>query len=146
MAAINAQLLTVTGMSAEAAVRAYGQAFTQRDLTATVGLFAANALYEMPFIAQRLVGRGEIHAGHEQAFRIIASCAIEILGVQQAGSVAIAEARLTVKLHRDPEPASFPMAMVLESIDSLVSRLSIYLNTNTSRLWVDGPILVKPRP
>ena len=132
-------------MSAESAIRAYGHAFTQRDLTATVGLFTADGLYEMPLLGQRLAGRGEIQAGHEQAFRVLEWCAIEILAIQHTGTVAIAEARLTAKLRRDPEPASFPMAMVLESADSLVARLSIYLNTNTGRLWFDGPVLAKPR-
>jgi hypothetical protein len=100
----------------------------------------------MPLLGQRLAGRSEIHAGHEQAFRLLEWCTVEILAVQHTGPVAIAEARLTAKLHRDPGSESLPMALVLESADSLISRLSIYLNTNTSRLWLDAPILVKPRP
>jgi ketosteroid isomerase-like protein len=133
-------------MSAESAIRLYGNAFTQKDLTATVALFTAEALYEMPLLGQRLAGRSEIHAAHEQVFRVAEWCAIEILAIQHNGPVAIAEARLTAKLHRDPEPESFPMALVLTTADSLVSRLSIYLNTNTGRLWLDGAILAKPHP
>jgi hypothetical protein len=125
-------------MSAESAIRAYGHAFTQRDLTATVELFTDDGLYEMPLLGQRLAGRSE-------AFRVLQWCAIDILAIQHTGTVAIAEARLTAKLHRDPEPASFPMAMVLESAESRVARLSIYLNTNTGRLWFDSPVLAKPR-
>jgi ketosteroid isomerase-like protein len=143
MPAFNAGQLI--GMSAESAIRAYWHAFTQRDLTATVELFTADALYEMPLLGQRLAGRGEIQTGHEQAFRVLEWCAVEILSVQHTGSVAIAEARLTAKHHRDSQPALFPMAVVLESAESLIARLSIYLNTNTSRMWVDGPILGKPR-
>jgi hypothetical protein len=135
----------MTAMSAESAIRLYGNAFTQKDLTATVELFAAHGLYEMPLLGQRLAGRDEIHAGHEQAFSVVEWSAIEILDIRDSGPVAIAEARLTAKLHRDPEPESFPMAMVLTTADSLVSRLSIYLNSNMSRLWVDGPILANPR-
>lgn len=132
-------------MSAESAIRAYWHAFTQRDLTATVELFTADALYEMPLLGQRLAGRNEIQAGHEQAFSVLEWCAIDILAIQHTGSVAIAEARLTAKHHRDSQPALFPMAVVLESAEALIARLSIYLNTDTGRLWLDGLILAKPR-
>jgi hypothetical protein len=131
-------------MSADGALLAYSRAFNQRDLKTAVALFSHSALFEMPLLGQRLIGRDEIRAGLEQMFAVAQSCTIEIAGIRSSKSLAIAEARLTAKLHRDSVAESLPMAMVLETNDGAVSRLSTYLDVKMRRLWTDGPIFAGP--
>lgn len=128
-------------MSPADQVRAYCTAFGRRDKGAIVALFGPNGLYEFPLLGQRLVGRAEIGAGLERVFAILDSCAIELAGVKSAGPAAITEGRLHARLRRGDERVDTPFALVLETRDGEVSRLSLYLDARPHRLWTDGPIL-----
>lgn len=127
-------------MSAEGALRAYCRAFEARDIEAIVSLFGANGLYELPLLGQRLVGVAEIRLGLERVFSVAEACSIEISGVKSLPTVSIAEGRMRAKLHRDQDPVNIPLAIVVESREGMVSRLSTYLDARPHRLWSDGPI------
>jgi hypothetical protein len=120
------------------------RAFNLRDLGALLDFFGTSALFEMPLLGQRLVGREEIRAGLERMFEIAESCSIELMAVRHAATVSMGEGRFHARLHRDPEGTSSPMALVVERSGSAVSRLSIYLDTRGRRLWADGPIFGNP--
>jgi ketosteroid isomerase-like protein len=127
-------------MPVEELLRAYCKAFGARDARAVAALFSDRGLYELPLLGQRLVGPAEIRVGLERAFALIERCAIEIAGVKSSPRVAIAEGRLSAKLHRDADPMAVPLAIVIECRDERVSRLATHLDARPYRLWADGPI------
>jgi hypothetical protein len=126
-------------MRTEDMLDVYCSAFAAKDVEAILALFARHGLYELPLLGQRLVGHGEIRGGLQRVFAVAERCSIEILGLKSA-TTTIAEGRLCAKLHRDPEPVQMPLALVMETEDRLISRLSTYLDARPYRLWSDGPI------
>jgi len=127
-------------MTSEELLRAYCKALGAKDARTVAALFEDRALYELPLLGQRLVGPAEIRAGLEDAFALIERCAIEIAGVKSSPRVAIAEGRLTAKLHRDDRPMEASLAIVVERRDERISRLATHLDARPYRLWSDGPI------
>jgi len=127
-------------MTSEELLRVYCRAFGAKDARAVAALFDDRALYELPLLGQRLVGPAEIRVGLERAFALIERCAIEITGVKSSTRVAIAEGRLTAKLHRDDRPMKAPLAIVVERRDDRITRLATHLDARPYRLWSDGPI------
>jgi ketosteroid isomerase-like protein len=131
-------------MRTEDMLQVYCTAFAAKDVDAILALFAHHGLYELPLLGQRLVGHGEIGAGLERIFEVAERCSIEISGLKSA-TTTIAEGRLCAKLRRDREPVQMPVAMVMETQDGLISRLSTYLDARPYRLWADGPIFAATR-
>ena len=127
-------------MSGDGVLGAYCRAFESKDADAIISLFDANALYELPLLGQRLVGRAEIKAGLQRAFSVAETCCIELTSVRSSPMVTMAEGRLSAKLHRDREAVDMPLAIVLQTRDGRVARLSTYLDARPYRLWTDGPI------
>jgi len=127
-------------MPIEELLRAYCVAFGGRDADAVAALFSDRGLYELPLLGQRLVGPAEIRVGLERAFALIEGCAIEIASVKSSPRVAIAEGRLSAKLHRDAQQMEAPLAIVVECRDERLSRLATHLDARPYRLWSDGPI------
>jgi ketosteroid isomerase-like protein len=126
-------------------LQAYLDAFAARNAGAVAALFAERALYELPLLGQRLVGRREIEAGLARAFALAERCAFEIDAAQSSGSAMIAEGRLQAKLHRDRNPVEIPAAIVLQTQGGAIARLSTYLDARPYRLWSDGPIFAATR-
>lgn len=131
-------------MSPEDALQAYCKAFERKDIDRVVSLFDASGLYELPLLGQRLVGDAEIRAGLERVFSVADNCSIAFSGIKSSPAAAIAEGRLQAKLHRDPDPVDMPLAIVIETRDGKISRLSTYLDMRPYRLWSDGPIFAAP--
>jgi SnoaL-like domain len=124
----------------------YCEAFNQRDLQKALALFAVRALFEMPLLGQRLIGRREITAGLARVFELTQSAAIRISALEEPASLAMGplvmgEGWLTARLHRDPAEVSIPLAVALEGDAGGIARLSVYLDARPYRLWTDGPIL-----
>lgn len=119
---------------------AYCQAFNARSLDATLSLFADHALYELPFLGQRLFGRDEIALGLKRIFDLTENARFEFPDVAQSDRILIAEGKLQAKLHRDPAPVAMTAAITLEARDGKITRLSTYLDARPYRLWTDGPI------
>lgn len=132
-------------MTATPELHAYLDAFATLNANAVAALFAESALYELPLLGQRLVGRREIEAGLARAFALAERCAFEIDGAQSSDAVTIAEGRLKAKLHRDRDPVDIPAAMVLQARNGTIARLSTYLDARPYRLWSDGPIFAGTR-
>jgi hypothetical protein len=126
----------------------YCEAFNRRELEKALGLFAVRALFEMPLLGQRLIGRREIAAGLARVFELTRSAAIQISAVEVAAPIVMGEGRLTAQLHRDPAPVNIPLVVALESGEGGIARLSLYLDAHPYRLWADGPIFASggPRP
>ena len=123
----------------------YCEAFNQRDLEKALALFAVRALFELPLLGQRLIGRREIAAGLARVFELTQSAAIQISALEESaplvmGPLVMGEGRLTARLHRDPAEVSIPLAVALEGDEGGIARLSVYLDARSHRLWTDGPI------
>ena len=127
-------------MTATPELQAYLDAFAAMNAKAVAALFAEHALYEWPLLGQRLVGRREIEAGLARAFALAERCAFNIDAAQSSGTATIAEGRLKAKLHRDRDPVEIPTAIVLQTQDGAIARLSTYLDARPYRLWSDGPV------
>lgn len=127
-------------MTATSALNAYLEAFAVKNIAAATGLFAEGAVFELPLLGQRLVGRREIEAGLARIFALAERCAFEIDAMQSAPGATIAEGRLKAKLHRDRDPVEMPAALVMQARDGAITRLSAYLDARPYRLWSDGPI------
>ena len=95
-------------MQAAQAMRAYADAFARRDIAAAVALFARNALFEMPLLGQRLVGRAEIRAGLNRILLATDSCAMTITQLKAMDAVAIGEGLLHADLRANRAPMSAP--------------------------------------
>ena len=132
-------------MTVAPSLRTYLDAFAAKDAKAASALFAVNAVYEMPLLGQRLVGRREIEAGLARIFALAERCAFEIDAEQSAPGATLAEGRLTAKLHRDREPVEMPAALVMQARDGAITRLSTYLDARPYRLWSNGPIFAATR-
>lgn len=127
-------------MSGNGVLQAYCRAFASKDVDAVASLFDANALYELPLLGQRLIGRAEIRAGLQRAFSVAETCCIELTDIRSSATATMAEGRLSAKLHRDQSAVDMPLAMVLETRNGHITRLSTYLDARPYRLWSDGPI------
>jgi ketosteroid isomerase-like protein len=127
-------------MTSETPLHAYREAFNRRDLTAALMLFAEHAVFEMPLLGQRLFGKQEIAVGLQRIFEVTESAQIQFSGAKQSQNVAIAEGRLLAKLHRDTRAVDIPLAIVLETRQDDILRLSTYLDARPYRLWADGPL------
>ena len=132
-------------MTVAPSLQAYLDAFAARDAEAASALFADSAVYEMPLLGQRLVGRREIEAGLARIFALAERCAFEIDATQSAPGATITEGRLKAKLHRDRDPVEMPAALVMQTRDGAITRLSAYLDARPYRLWSDGPIFAVTR-
>ena len=132
-------------MTVASPLQAYLDAFAAKDAEAASALFAETAVYELPLLGQRLVGRCEIKAGLARIFALAERCAFEVDVAQSVPGATIAEGRLKAKLHRDRDPVEMPAAIVLQVRDGAIARLSTYLDARPYRLWSDGPIFAVTR-
>jgi ketosteroid isomerase-like protein len=127
-------------MTTQAQLNAYREAFNRRDLTAALMLFAEHAVFEMPLLGQRLFGKREIAVGLQRIFEVTVSAQIQLSGTKESQNIVIAEGRLQAKLHRDTHAVEIPLALVLETRQNDIMRLSIYLDARPYRLWADGTL------
>jgi hypothetical protein len=127
-------------MTPQDLLKVYCDAFNRRELDEALAPFAVRALFEMPLLGQRLIGRREIGAGLARVFELTQSAAIELSVIEEAGQLAMAEGLLTARLYRDPAPVSIPLAIALELEEQGIARLSMYLDARPYRPWADGPV------
>jgi len=122
---------------------AYRDAFNRRDLEAALSLFTARALFEMPLLGQRLIGKAEIALGLRRIFEISEFAELELSREKRTRRVCIAEGRLRAKLYRDSIALEIPLALSLEASQGSIARLSTYLDARRYRPWADGPLLAR---
>ena len=127
-------------MTMQAQLNAYRDAFNGRDLAAVLTLFGEQALFEMPLLGQRLVGKREIAAGLNRIYEVTESIRLEVSKTKMTDRLVIAEGWLRARLYRDPQPVEIPLAVVLESTQQHIMRLSNYLDARPYRLWADGTL------
>ncbi|MGA2190185.1 MAG: nuclear transport factor 2 family protein [Steroidobacteraceae bacterium] len=128
------------GMTTQAQLNEYQDAFNRRDLSAALMLFAEHAVFEMPLLGQRLFGKREIAIGLQRIFEVTESAQIHFARVKESRNLVIAEGRLQAKLHRDAHAVEIPLAVVLEAQKHDIRRLSTYLDARPYRLWTDGTL------
>jgi ketosteroid isomerase-like protein len=133
-------------MTIQVQLNAYRDAFNRRDLTGALMLFDEQALFEMPLLGQRLVGKREIAVGLERMFEVTGSAQMQLWSAKESGRLVIAEGRLQAKLHRDMHAVEIPFAVVLEAQQDHIMRLSTYLDARPYRLWADGPLFASAHP
>jgi ketosteroid isomerase-like protein len=133
-------------MTMLARLNVYRDAFNARDLSGTLALFADQALFEMPLLGQRLVGKREIATGLQRIFALTESVKLQVSAAKESPTLAIAEGLLQAKLYRDPHPAAIPLAVVIEVREALIGRLSMYFDARLHRLWSDGPLFPAAQP
>jgi ketosteroid isomerase-like protein len=127
-------------MTTQNQLSAYQDAFNRRDLISALSLFAEHAVFEMPLLGQRLFGRREIEVGLRRIFEVTESAQLQLSGAKGSQNVVIAEGRLQAKLRRDAYAVEMPLAVVLETADNDIMRLSTYLDARPYRLWTDGTL------
>ena len=127
-------------MTLKTHLEAYCNAFNARSLDQVLDQFAEQALFELPLLGQRLIGRAEIAAGLRCIFEVTESATLTFPEMVASERVLIAEGKLQGKLHRDPAPFTLVAAAVIEAKAGKISRLSTYLDARPYRLWSDGPI------
>jgi ketosteroid isomerase-like protein len=132
-------------MTIQAPLNAFRDAFNGRDLTAALMLFAEHAVFEMPLLGQRLFGKREIAIGLQRIFEVTESAQIQLSGAKESQNLIIAEGRLQAKLHRDAHAVDIPLAVVLETQQNDIMRLSTYLDARPYRLWTDGALFASVR-
>ena len=132
-------------MAIQAQLNAFRDAFNRRDLPAALMLFAEHAVFEMPLLGQRLFGKREIAIGLQRIFEVTESAQIQLSGVKESQNLIIAEGRLQAKLHRDAHAVDIPLAVVLETQQNDIMRLSTYLDARPYRLWTDGTLFASVR-
>jgi ketosteroid isomerase-like protein len=132
-------------MSIPPVLQAYLDAFAAKDVEKAVALFDEGAVFELPLLGQRLIGRREIEAGLARIFALAERCLFEIDAAQSSDKATIAEGRLKAKLHRDRDPVEMPAALVMQTRGDGITRLSAYLDARPHRLWSDGPIFAATR-
>jgi ketosteroid isomerase-like protein len=132
-------------MTVPAALQTYLDAFAAKDVEKAAALFDDGAVFELPLLGQRLVGRREIKAGLARIFTLAERCMFEIEAAQSTDTTTIAEGRLKVRLHRDRDPVDMSAALVMQTRGNAVTRLSAYLDARPYRLWADGPIFAATR-
>ena len=132
-------------MTIQAQLNAFRDAFNRRDLTAALMLFAEHAVFEMPLLGQRLFGKREIAIGLQRIFEVTESAQIQLSGAKESQNLIIAEGRLQAKLHRDAHAVDIPLAVVLETQQNDIMRLSTYLDARPYRLWTDGTLFASVR-
>jgi len=123
------------------AIRLHNQAWESRDAAALLDALAPGALYEMPLLRSRMVGRAEIAAGLALAMDATTRCAIEVTRLREAGDTAIAEGTMRPVLARDGTSPEIPCAIVAETNGGAIGRISVYLDARPFRLWADGPVM-----
>lgn len=126
-------------MTPTEAIDAYCHAFAARDTRRAVALFAEGALYEMPLLRGRMVGKAEIQAGLVRAFEIMTACTIDMGPVMATGASAIGEGVMTAATTRGLARIPFALVAVVEG--GLLRRLSVHLDARPYRPWSDGPVL-----
>ena len=132
-------------MTIQAQLNAFRDAFNGRDLTAALMLFAEHAVFEMPLLGQRLFGKREIAIGLQRIFEVTESAQIQLSGAKESQNLISAEGRLQAKLHRDAHAVDIPLAVVLETQQNDIMRLSTYLDARPYRLWTDGTLFASVR-
>ena len=133
-------------MSLKPHLDAYCRALGSRSVEGALALFADHALFELPLLGQRLLGKPEIAAGLARIFAITERIEISISDLTETDRVLIAEGKLSAKLRRDPAPVTMTAAVTLEARDGKIARLSTYLDARPYRLWSDGPIFASAQP
>lgn len=128
-------------MSPADAIRLHSSAWENRDAAALLDAMAPGALYEMPLLRSRMVGRAEIAAGLALGFEATERCAFEVVGLREAGDTAIAEGVMRPALKREGTTPEIPCAVVAEVTGKAITRLSVYLDARPFRLWADGPVM-----
>ncbi len=125
-------------MAVRSLLDAYRDAFNRRDLSGALQLFAEQAVFEMPLLGQRLVGRREIAIGLRRIFEVTEAAQFQLAATNELQHIVIAEGQLQAKLHRDVHAVEIPLAVVLEARQMDILRLSTYLDARPYRLWTDG--------
>lgn len=127
------------------AIRLHNAAYERREAGAFLEALADGALYEMPLLRSRMVGRAEIAEGLRLAFAATQGCAMALARLRESGGTALAEGRLTARLAREGTTAEIPFAMVAAVNGDRIARLSVYLDARPFRLWADGPVMAVGR-
>lgn len=123
------------------AIRLHNAAWESRDAAALLDALAPGALYEMPLLRSRMVGRAEIAAGLALGFEATERCAVEVTHVRAAEDTAIAEGVMRPALKREGTTPEIPCAIVAEIANGAIARISVYLDARPFRLWADGPVM-----
>lgn len=128
-------------MTPRDAIALHKTAYESRNPSALLDALAPGCLYEMPLLRSRMVGRAEIAEGLRLALAATSRCTLETDREREAGNLGMAEGRMTADLVREGTTATLPFAIVTETGEGGISRISLYLDARPYRLWADGPVM-----
>jgi ketosteroid isomerase-like protein len=118
----------------------YASAFSNKDSARIAGLLAERALVEIPMLQpNRLFGPIETRRGHDAIFSSLDTVAMDLGKPETKGNIAIACG--TLRIERNKSIDESPVALVAETCESGLARVSFYMEARNKRLWVDQAIL-----
>ncbi len=116
-------------MEPREAIEAVFAGWERADAEAVARLFAPAGRYEDPLFPEVLVGREQIAAGVAAAMAEITECEIPVRALACAGGVGLVEAEFRCRLGSRGDRFDFPFAMVVETGDGGIERLTEYFDT-----------------
>jgi len=124
------------------ALRRYCDAFASGDLDTIAGLFAEDAVCDLPLVGERMHGHATIMREVRAAVRGLKDIRVEIGAALEGEGDVIAEGAFWSEMvgagtHVDGSPvrADFRFVAVVETRDGKITRLSEYLDTKPVKPW-----------
>ena len=121
----------------EAALTGYADALTAKDMTSVLAIFSRRSLLELPMMKPgRLVGLREIEDAHQAIFRSLESIEIKLGDTAADASHAIATGTVSIT-RTSGEQRTDELAIVAETGDTGLDRISLYMDARNARAWSD---------
>ncbi len=115
-------------VTAAEAIEVVCDAWTRLDNDAIAAGFADDGVFDDPLHERRLVGRDEIRETNAGVVAALRQCRVTLGRVVEDGNVGFAEGRFEA-VDADGNAMDFPFAMVVETRDGEIARLSEYFDT-----------------
>lgn len=115
-------------MDASTAIRKVCDAWIATDNPAFADLFAENGVFVDPLHERPLTGPADILETNQPGMDALTDVTIDLHHVVGEGALALAEGRMTAKLP-DGSAMDFEFAMVAETADGRITRLTEYFDT-----------------
>lgn len=116
-------------MDAPTAIRRICDAWIAGDNARIAELFAADGVFVDPLHERTLVGPDDILITNQPGVDALTDVAIELSHLFGEGDAAVAEGRMTATIVGDGSRMDFEFAMVAETKDGKITRLTEYFDT-----------------
>ncbi|NYE95144.1 ketosteroid isomerase-like protein [Psychromicrobium silvestre] len=116
-------------MDAPTAIRKICDAWIAGDNSRIAELFAEDGIFVDPLHERTLTGPADILTTNQPGVDALTEVTIELHHLLGTGDLALAEGRMSAKIVANGALMDFEFAMVAETRDGLISRLTEYFDT-----------------